>query len=227
MSIVAAEEGISDKLNLTTEAGSVGGIPAGLKDFGHAYNSEAIVDHHAQFDYYDGGGLDLSVLGLAQTDQYGNVNVSKFGNRVSGCGGFINISQAAKKLVFAGTFTAGGLKEEVKDGKLNILQEGKAKKFVQDVEQVTFSGQYASEIEQEVLYVTERAVFDLENGKMRLIEIAPGIDLEKDILNQMDFEPVISDNLKEMDPKMFEEHWGKLKDIVTNVNKDEKEIIHA
>lgn len=227
VSIVAAEEGISDKLNLTTEAGSVGGIPAGLKDFGHAYNSEAIVDHHAQFDYYDGGGLDLSVLGLAQTDQYGNVNVSKFGNRVSGCGGFINISQAAKKLVFAGTFTAGGLKEEVKDGKLNILQEGKAKKFVQDVEQVTFSGQYASEIEQEVLYVTERAVFDLENGKMRLIEIAPGIDLEKDILNQMDFEPVISDNLKEMDPKMFEEHWGKLKDIVTNVNKDEKEIIHA
>lgn len=110
---------------------------------------------------------------------------------------------------------------------MTILQEGKSKKFIQDVEQVTFSGQYAYEVEQEVLYVTERAVFDLKDGKMRLIEIAPGVDLEKDILGQMEFEPVISKDLKEMDSAMFEEHWGKLKDIVMNPKEDEKEIIHA
>ncbi|MER2174869.1 MAG: acyl CoA:acetate/3-ketoacid CoA transferase [Carnobacterium sp.] len=218
---VAAEEGVSDQLNLTTEAGSVGGVPAGLKDFGHAYNSEAIVDHHSQFDFYDGGGLDLSVLGLAQSDRFGNVNVSKFSGRVAGCGGFINISQAAKKLVFAGTFTAGGLKEEVREGRLTILQEGRVKKFLKDVEQITFSGQYASSIKQEVLYVTERAVFDLQDGKLRLIEIAPGIDLEQDILAQMDFVPLIAENLKEMDNGMFEEKWGGLKKIIlTNTEKE-------
>lgn len=211
---IAAEEGVSDQLILTTEAGSIGGVPAGLKDFGHAYNSEAIVNHDAQFDFYDGGGIDLSVLGLAQTDEFGNVNVSKFGTRVAGCGGFINISQAAKKLVFAGTFTAGGLEIKVEDGKLRIVNEGKAKKFIKKVQQITFSGSYATKVNQPVIYVTERAVFELLDGKMTLTEIAPGIDLQTQILDQMEFEPLISNNLKEMDPAIFRETWGKLKSII-------------
>lgn len=208
---IAAEEGISDDLVLTTEAGAIGGVPADIKDFGFAYNSEMIIDHHAQFDFYDGGGLDLSVLGLAQTDEIGNVNVSKFGKRVAGCGGFINISQTAKTLIFAGTFTAGDLEVEIKDGKLNIINEGKHKKFVKSVQQITFSGKYASNNNQKVLYVTERAVFKLENEKLVLIEIAPGVDLEKDVLAQMDFVPEISKELKLMDPGIFTEVWGNLK----------------
>ncbi|WP_341348162.1 acyl CoA:acetate/3-ketoacid CoA transferase [Paenibacillus sp. FSL H3-0469] len=217
---IAAEEGVDDQLILTTEAGSIGGVPAGLKDFGHAYNSEAIVDHDAQFDFYDGGGIDLSVLGLAQTDESGNVNVSKFGTRVAGCGGFINISQAAKKLVFAGAFTAGGLQIKVENGKLHIIQEGKAKKFISKVQQITFSGSYAAKVQQPVVYVTERAVFELLNGKMTLTEIAPGIDLQTEILDQMDFKPVISPDLKEMDAAMFQENWGMLKSIIADKNKD-------
>ncbi|MGJ7922014.1 acyl CoA:acetate/3-ketoacid CoA transferase [Neobacillus sp. LXY-4] len=221
VSTVASEEGIIDHITLTTEAGSIGGVPAGLADFGHAYNSEAIVDHHSQFDFYDGGGLDLSVLGLAQTDEHGNVNVSKFGTRVAGCGGFINISQTAKKLVFAGTFTAGGLELKVADGKLEIVKEGKVKKFLKKVQQITFSGEYASKVNQTVIYVTERAVFELIDGKMVLTEIAPGVDLKTHILDQMDFEPVISPDLKVMDPGIFSENWGELKNII----KDEKVLI--
>lgn len=221
---IAAEEGVDDQLILTTEAGSIGGVPAGLKDFGHAYNSEAIVDHDAQFDFYDGGGIDLSVLGLAQTDESGNVNVSKFGTRVAGCGGFINISQAAKKLVFAGTFTAGGLQIKVENGKLHIIQEGKAKKFISKVQQITFSGSYAAKVKQPVVYVTERAVFELLNGKMTLTEIAPGIDLQTEILDQMDFKPVISPDLKEMDAAMFQENWGMLKSIIADKNRVLQEV---
>lgn len=211
---VAAEEQASEQLILTTEAGSIGGVPAGIKDFGHAYNSEAIVNHDAQFDFYDGGGIDLSVLGLAQTDEHGNVNVSKFGTRVAGCGGFINISQSAKKLVFAGTFTAGGLQIAVEDGQLRILQEGKAKKFLKQVQQITFSGSYAAKVNQPVVYVTERAVFELQNGHITLIEIAPGIDLQTQVLDQMEFVPVISPDLKVMDDGIFREHWGKLRGII-------------
>jgi propionate CoA-transferase len=201
---IAAEEGLSDKITLTVEQGIFGGVPAKGAIFGAGWNPDMIIDAPYIFDFYHGGGLNLSFLGMAQVDQMGNVNVSKFGKNISGCGGFIDISQNVKNLVFCATFTAGGLKVDINNRKLKILQEGRAKKFIQHVEQITFSGEYAVETGQQVLYVTERAVFQLIPKGLELIEIAPGIDLEKDVIRQMDFRPVISNNLKEMDPAIFQ-----------------------
>ena len=200
---VAFEEKVLDLLTLTTEAGVVGGIPAGGLNFGAAANPEAIIDQPYQFDFYDGGGLDVAFLGLAQADKTGNVNVSKFGKRLAGAGGFINISQNAKRVVFVGTFSADGLQIACAEGKLQIVQEGKKAKFVEQVEHRTYSGQHAHERGQSALYVTERCVFRLCAQGLELIEIAPGMDLQRDILAQMDCQPVISPNLKLMDARIF------------------------
>jgi propionate CoA-transferase len=227
---VASMEGVAEMLTLTTEIGSIGGVPA-AGDFGMAYNVQAFVEQQAQFDWYDGGGLDQAFLGAAEVAPNGNVNVSKFKGKCVGCGGFINITQNAKKVVYCGTFTAGGLKIAVEDGKLIIKQEGKGKKYVQDVEQVTFSGSYATATGQPVLFVTERAVFELQNGVVTLTEIAPGIRLDEDILAQMNFTPRISPKLKSMPADIFQPKWGGLRKILeakaTKVKEAAGELVTA
>lgn len=201
---VAAEEDMLDCLTLTAEPGVIGGMPQGGLNFGAALNPDAIIPQSNQFDFYDGGGLDLACLGMAQIDRLGNVNVSKFGPRFAGAGGFINISQNASRLVFAGTLTAGGLKIELQDGKLSILQEGRVQKFVPEVEQITFSGLHAARSGQPVLYVTERCVFRVTEKGLKLCEVAPGIDIDRDILPNMGFEPNIND-VKTMDARIFQD----------------------
>ncbi|MEO8298976.1 MAG: acyl CoA:acetate/3-ketoacid CoA transferase [Burkholderiales bacterium] len=199
---VALEERILDQVTLTAEPGVIGGMPQGGLDFGAAINIDALLQQAQQFDYYDGGGLDLAVLGLAQVDQRGHVNVSRFGQRLAGAGGFINISQNARRVVFAGTFTSGGLQVAVQDGKLKILREGRERKFVKQVQQITFNGEHAARCGQPVLYVTERCVFRGSAQGLELTEVAPGIDIERDILAQMDFAPLMRD-VQPMDPRLF------------------------
>jgi propionate CoA-transferase len=203
LSAVAAEENVLKLVTLTAEPGVIGGIPQGGLNFGACLNPSAIIQQNQQFDFYDGGGLDMACLGMAQADRAGNVNVSLFGNRLAGSGGFINISQNAKKVLFAGTFTTGGLQVSVEDGKLKILREGEARKFLKDVEHITYSGAFASETRQPAYYVTERCVFRLTEDGLELIEFAPGIDIERDILGQMDFRPIVKRPTM-MDSRIFQ-----------------------
>jgi propionate CoA-transferase len=200
---VVAEQDRLDEVTFSIEQGLVGGVPAKGDIFGAAYNPDAIIDATHQFDFYHGGGLDVTVLGMAQIDRHGHVNVSKFGRQLPGCGGFIDISQNTPKVVFCGTFTADGLDVTVSDDGLDIASEGRIPKFVSEVEHVTFNGRYAEEQDQEVLYVTERAVFRLRDGGLTLTEIAPGVDLERDVLAQMAFTPEVSSSLRRMDDSIF------------------------
>jgi propionate CoA-transferase len=212
---VAVEEGVIDMVTLTTEAGNFGGIPASGPDFPATHNSECTADHAYMFDFYD-GGLDTCILGLAQIDPDGSVNVSKFGDRIVGPGGFINISSAAKKVVFVGTMTVGA-ECAVRDGEIVIVKEGHGKKFVKQLDHVTFSGKYARKSGKPVFYVTERAVFSLEAGGLTLIEVAPGLDVERDVISAMEFRPRLSSGLKEMPRGLFAPQWGKLRQIMGNL----------
>jgi propionate CoA-transferase len=218
---VAAEEKVTPFLTMTTEAGAIGGVLAGGSSFGSSANAHSIIDQNQMFDFYHGGGLDLTCLGMAECDQFGNVNTSKFGGKLNGCGGFIDISQNSRAVVFAGTFTAGGLEVEIAYGKLKIVKEGRARKFVNNVEQITFSGKYAATKSQPVIYVTERCVFQLTPGGLELIEVAPGIDIEKHILAQMDFKPIINKPIA-MDRRIFIDEPMELMSELLNLKLSER-----
>ena len=208
--VVAQQEGIASELTFMIEQGATGGIPTRGLNFGAMYNPGSIVDDGYQFDFFQGGGLDVAFLGFAQVDQQGSVNASRFGKVLTGCGGFIDISQNAKKVVFCGSFAVKSEQDIRQDGLL-VHSPGKFKKFIKQVEQITFSGKYAQEKGQEVLYVTERATFRLTNEGLELIELAPGVDLQRDVLDMMDFSPAISPQLATYNAAIFGEESLDLK----------------
>lgn len=211
-------EGVADETTLTVESGPIGGVPSKGGSFGTSINPDAIMPTATQFDFYDGGILDTTFVGTAEVDSLGNVNVSKVANKIFGVGGFINITQRAKKVVFLTTFTSGkGLEIKYEDGKLNIVGEGKIKKFTDKLAQVSFSGEVAAENGQPVLFITERCVFELSSEGLVLTEIAPGVDLEKDILGQMKFKPIIAKDLKIMEQKFFTDEPLGLKALWENM----------
>lgn len=200
---VANEQGALHDITLTIEQGLAGGMPARGVVFGVAWNPEAMIDQPYQFDFYDGGGLDVTCLGFAEIDAGGNVNSSRIAGRVFGVGGFVNISQGARKVVFCGTFTSGGLKVSIGGGRLSVVSEGRYLKFKERVTQVTFNGRRALEQGQEVVFVTERAVFRLTPEGLALVEVAPGIDIQKDVVEHMDFAPIVREPVPLMDPALF------------------------
>jgi propionate CoA-transferase len=204
LSTVAAEEGVLEQVVLTNEQGLIGGAPITGRDSGGAQNFAAMIDQPYQFDFYDGGGLDLAFLSFAEVDPHGNVNVSRFGDKIVGVGGFINISQNAKYVIFSGTLTAGDLDVQWDQGRIQIIREGKHRKFVPKVEQICYNAKLARDSGRKVLYVTERAVFISGEKGLTLVEVAPGVNVERDVVSQMGFAPVISPDLREMDSRIFQ-----------------------
>lgn len=209
---LAHEAGL-DGFTLTVEAGPIGGTPADGLSFGASAYPEAVVDQPAQFDFYEGGGIDLAILGLAELDGHGNVNVSKFGEGegalIAGVGGFINITQSARAVVFMGTLTAGGLEVRAGDGQLQIVREGRVKKIVPGVSHLSFNGPYVASLGIAVLYITERAVFEMRAGDdgepcLTLVEIAPGVDLQRDVLDQCATPVAVAPDLRQMDARLFQ-----------------------
>jgi propionate CoA-transferase len=219
--MVAGEEKVQDLITLTVDPGVIGGVPMGGLDFGAAVNCQAVIDHGSQFDFIDGGGLDAAYLGMVEADRAGNVNASRFGRRLFGCGGFINISQNSRKVIFLSTFSSSGLETEIADGRVRILKEGKFFKFVDHVGQITFSGKYAVERQQEVLYVTERCVFRLSDSGLELTEVAPGIDIERDIIRKMPFVPGVNGPV-EMDASIFRPEPMGLRDRFLDIHIDDR-----
>ena len=202
---VAEEEGQLSSVTMTIEPGGIGGLPAGGLSFGAVINPHAVVDQPAQFDFYDGGGLDQAFLGMAQVNARGDVNVSRFGSRIAGAGGFINISQNAREVYFMGTFTSakGGIAINDHGLRLEANSVTTVQKFVSEVDHLTFNGAYSAERGQKVLYITERCVFRLTPNGIELFEIAPGVDLQRDILDQMQFRPLIAESLVTSDPRLY------------------------
>lgn len=218
---VAGEEGISDLVTFTVDPGVIGGIPLGGSDFGGAINRQAVIDHAAAFDFIDGGGLDIAFLGIAQCDGRGDVNVSRFGDRLAGCGGFIDLTQRTRRILFVTPFTSGGLDAAIEDGVLQIRTEGRVRKFVSEVEQITFSGAHAVDQHQDVLYVTERCVFALSPEGLVLTEVAPGIDLEQNVLSLLPFDVVVDDPQLMYAP-LFEPGLIGLRDRMLDVHIEER-----
>ena len=219
--LVAGEERVQDLLCLVVDSGAIGGVPMGGLDFGASSNYEAIIEHACAFDFIDGGGLDAAFLGFGECDARGNNNASKFGKRIPGCGGFIDISQNAKKVVFMGTFCSGGLEVEIKEGRLRIVSEGRTPKFVEQIGQITFSARYALDRRQEVLYVTERCVFRLDEDRLALVEVAPGINVETDILQRLPFKPAV-DGPREMDPAVFHNAPMRLRERLLDTRMEDR-----
>ena len=218
---IIAEEDIGEDITITVESGIYGGVPAGGIDFGISRNAQALIPHDRQFEYYNGAGIDYTFMGAGEMDGAGNVNATKMGDKAPGAGGFIDITARAKNVVFCSTFTGKGLKVEFNERGMHIVEEGKIRKMVKTVQQISYNGKIAAEMKQNMIYVTERAVFRLTSEGPMLVEVAKGIDLQKDILNQMDFVPLIAEDLKYTDTRIYMEKWEGLKEIIRNKKKKE------
>lgn len=210
---ILLEEGLTDEVTWVIEQGAVGGMPLLGFQFGCAVNAQAIVPASDQFTYFQSGSFNRTMLSFMQVDQYGNVNVSRLASRphvTAGVGGFIDITGRARNIIFSGYFTAGGLELDLSNGQLRIVKEGRSRKFSEEVEHVTFSGRRARVQGQNVLYITERCVIRLEEEGLVVVEIAPGIDLERDVLAQADFPLKVSHELRQMDERLFRPELMKL-----------------